>query len=119
MKTFRWIAVALLSLSVGIAQEFRGSISGVVTDATGSVVAGAKVTVTETNTGTKIETATDSAGHYNAPFLLPGDYQVVIAVQGFKEHIRRGLHLGAGETPTVDAKLEVGATQTTIEVVEA
>jgi hypothetical protein len=110
--------VALLSSFCAFAQEFRGSITGTVTDATGSAIAGAKVIVTEINTGTKIETGTDASGHYNAPFLLPGDYDVSVTNAGFKEFIRKGLHLGAGETPTVDAKLEVGATQTTVEVTD-
>jgi hypothetical protein len=111
-------AIGLFTFVSSFAQEFRGSIIGTVTDATGSAVAGAKVTVTEINTGTKVETGTDSVGHYNAPFLLPGDYDVAVKSSGFKEFIRKGLHLGAGETPTVDAKLEIGATQTTIEITD-
>ena len=51
--------------------------------------------------------------------LLPGDYEISVKVNGFKEFIRKSVHLGAGETPTVDATLEVGATQQTVEVTEA
>jgi hypothetical protein len=101
-----------------MAQEFRGSISGAVTDATGAAIAGAKITATEINTGTRAETATDGAGHYNVPFLLPGDYQISGRMEGFKEYIRKGVHLGAGESPILDIRLEVGATQTSVEVVE-
>ncbi len=111
--------LALLTLSVSFSQEFRGAISGAVTDATGSAIAGAKILVTEVNTGTKVETSSDASGHYNAPFLLPGDYDISVTSAGFKEFLRRKLHLGAGETPTVDAKLELGATQVTIEVSDA
>ena len=78
------------------AQEFRGAISGAVTDATGSTVAGAKITVTETNTNTRIETATEPTGQYTAPFLLPGDYEVSVRMAGFKEFVRKGIHVGAG-----------------------
>src|SRR5262245_48852131 len=109
-------ALALFTVVTSFAQEFRGSIAGVVSDATGSAIPGAKVTITEINTGTKVETVSDAAGHYNVPFLLPGDYDVSVKSNGFKEFLRKALHLGAGETPTVDAKLEVGATQTTVEV---
>lgn len=111
--------LSLLAPPVSLAQEFRASISGVVTDPAGSLVAGAGITVTEINTGTKQETKTDGAGHYNVPLLLPGDYDISVKVTGFKEFIRKSLHLGAGETPAVDAKLEVGATVQTIEVTEA
>jgi len=119
-KTLRAVSCAFLLLlllaAVSAAQEFRGAISGVVTDASGSIIPGAKVLVTETKTGTKVETSTDSAGHYNAPFLLPGDYDITVKMDGFKEFVRKGLHLGAGETPVVDARLEVGTAQATVEV---
>src|SRR5215831_10451098 len=108
--------VALATLSACLAQEFRASISGAVTDGTGAAIAGAKITVTEVNTATKVETTSDAAGHYNAPFLLPGDYDVSVKVDCFKEFIRKGLHLGAGETPVIDAKLEVGTAQQAVEV---
>jgi len=111
-------AIALFTLVSSFAQEFRGAITGTVTDATGSAIAGAKVIVTEVNTGTKVETGSDASGHYNATFLLPGDYDVAISSNGFKEFLRKGLHLGAGETPKIDAKLEIGTTQTTVEVTD-
>jgi hypothetical protein len=117
-RILSWGAVALFTVVSSFAQEFRGSIAGVVSDATGATVPGAKITVTEINTGTKVDTASDGAGHYNVPFLLPGDYDISIKASGFKEYLRKALHLGAGETPTVDAKLEVGATQTTLEVTD-
>src|SRR5262245_39449946 len=119
-KTLRTFSFALLLLillaAAASAQEFRGTISGVVADATGSVIPGAKVLVTETKTGTKDETTTDSAGHYNVPFLLPGDYEISVKMGGFKEYVRKALHLGAGESPIVDAKLEVGTAQAAVEV---
>jgi hypothetical protein len=106
-------ALALVAITCASGQEFRGAISGVVTDAT------AKVTVTENNTATKVETKSDASGHYNVPFLLPGDYDVAVHVDGFKEFLRKGLHLGACETPTIDVKLEVGTTQQTVEITDA
>src|SRR5262245_1931571 len=98
--------VALAASCLVYAQEFRGSISGAITDASGSAVAGAKITVTQTNTGTKVESASDTSGHYNVPFLLPGDYDISAKVTGFKEYVRKAFHLGAGETPSIDIKME-------------
>ena len=97
------------------AQEFRSTISGAVSDATGSGVPSAKIVVTETHTGTKIRTVTDAAGRYNAPFLLPGDYDVVVAVDGFKEFRRRSIHVGAGERPVIDIRLDVGDATVSVE----
>ena len=97
-------------------QEFRGTISGAVTDGTGGTIAGAKITVTETHTNTKVETVTESTGQYSAPFLLPGDYDIAAKMPGFKEFIRKGVHLGAGEHPVIDMRLDVGETTTSVEV---
>jgi hypothetical protein len=87
-----------------------------VTDATGGAVAGAKVAATETKTGTRTATVSETNGHYTLPFLLPGDYDLAIRAEGFKEFRRAGLHVGAGENPVIDATLEVGDTTQTVVV---
>ena len=112
---FAALFTLMLPLAIS-AQEFRGAISGAVTDATGGTVAGAKVTVTETNTNTKIETVTESTGQYTAPFLLPGDYEVAVRMAGFKEFVRKGIHVGAGERPVIDVRLDVGDATVSVEV---
>lgn len=99
-----------------LSQEFRGAVSGEVADSSGSLVAGAEVTVAETHTGTKNETVTDTSGKYNALFLLPGDYDIDVSAPGFKGTERKGLHIGAGEHPIIDFKLVVGDTAQAIEV---
>ena len=115
---FRLVAASVLFvLPLGLfAQEFRGTLSGTVTDPTGTSVAGAKVTVTETHTGTRNESLTNSGGQYTAPFLLPGDYDIAAQVQGFKEFIRKGVHVGAGDHPVIDIRLDVGEVTQTMEV---
>jgi hypothetical protein len=116
MKRSFVAAVLLLVPLVLLGQEFRGTISGSVTDPSGANIAGANVTVTEVNTGTKIQTVSDSTGKYTAPYLLPGDYQVVIQAPGFKEFEHTKFHVGAGDHPVIDAKLEVGQSSQTVEV---
>jgi hypothetical protein len=111
--------VALSALLVPVAlfcQEFRGTISGAVSDPTGASIPGAKVTVTEVHTGTKIPAVSDSAGQYTAPFLLPGDYDVAVQAQGFKGYTRKGIHVGAGDHPVIDVRLDVGDIATSVEV---
>jgi hypothetical protein len=115
---FSYVAV-LVSLALPIAlsaQEYRGTISGAITDATGASVASAKITVTETKTGTRVDTVSDQAGKYNAPFLLPGDYDIAVHAPGFKEFLRKGVHVGSGDHPTIDARLEVGDAAQSVEV---
>ena len=75
-----------------------------------------QVTVTEIQTGTKAETASDNTGQYTVPFLAPGDYQIVVKIAGFKEFVRKGVHLGAGDHVGVDARLEVGEVTQSVEV---
>ncbi|HEY2012941.1 MAG TPA: TonB-dependent receptor [Bryobacteraceae bacterium] len=112
----RLVAGCLLALSIAFAQEFRGTLSGEVTDQTGAVIAGARVTLTETQTGTVISAVADATGKYTAPFLLPGDYDVSAQLKGFKEFIRRGVHVGAGDHPVIDIRLDVGDATQSVEV---
>jgi hypothetical protein len=117
MKRFPVAVLLTLALASSVhAQEFRATISGTVTDATGSVVSGARITVSETRTATRNETVSDTGGHYVVPFLLPGDYEVSAKLDGFKEFVRKSLHLGAGEQPQIDIHLEVGESRQIVEV---
>jgi hypothetical protein len=113
----RALFLCALTFSVcAFAQEFRGSISGAVTDASGAAIAAAKVNVVEISTGTKFEAVSDTEGHYLAPSLLPGDYQLTVQAAGFKEMVRKGIHVAAGERPILDVQLQVGDAATTVEV---
>ncbi len=110
-------AVLCLSvISVTFAQEYRGTISGVVRDSTKSPIPAAKVTVTETHTNTKVDLVTNESGAYTATALLPGDYDITISKPGFKDVNRHGVHLGAGERPVIDFTLEVGEQAQTVDV---
>jgi hypothetical protein len=83
MKRGLW-SVALLAPLALLAQEFRGTISGSVTDEQGAAIASVKILATEVRTGTKTETVSDSTGQYTLPFLAPGDYAITAEVSGFK-----------------------------------
>src|ERR1019366_6894021 len=96
---------ALLASAALFAQEFRGTISGVVTDPTGAAITGAKITVTEIQTGTRVPTVSDNSGQYTAAFLLPGEYDINVQSAGFKAAIRKGVHLGAGDHPVINVTL--------------
>jgi hypothetical protein len=66
------------------AQEFRSTISGLITDAQGGAVAGAKVSVRQEQTGANFETLSGHDGQYTLPFLPPGDYVLAVEAQGFQ-----------------------------------
>ena len=98
------------------AQEYRGTFTGTVTDATGAAIAKAKITATETRTGTKSTVTSEGSGAYTIPFLAPGVYEITAEATGFKKAIRQGLTLSAGESPVVDIRMEVGELTDTVTV---
>ena len=117
---FSRVAVLVVCLCGAMAaQEFRSTLSGVVTDPTGAPVPNATVAVTEANTGTKAQTVTDSTGQYTIPFLLPGNYQLTAQAEGFKRYVRQRLAVAAAEHPVVDIPLELGAVSQSVDVTEA
>ena len=109
MKTSVLFTFAALLSSALFAQEYRGTFSGSVTDPQGSSIPNAKITVTETQTGTKNSTVSGPTGKFTVPFLSLGTYDIQAEAAGFKEFQQKGLTLSAGENPVIDIKLEVGA----------
>ena len=102
-----------------LAQSALGSITGVVTDQQGALVAGANVTVTEVDTNVKRTGVTSAEGVYAFADLLPGKYFVTVKETGFKELKSSPIILTAAQSSRFDAKLEVGAASETIEVTAA
>lgn len=101
------------------AQEFRGTISGAVSDPAGASVTGAHITAAEEHTGTKTSTQSNAEGQYTLPFLLPGDYDISVEATGFKKFIRQGVHLDSGGHAVVDLHLELGSVTESVKVTEA
>ena len=112
------LALLLLSLCAGLAfsQSERGTISGSVKDPSGAVVAGAKVTVTNTATNVVVSLITGGSGDYLVPGLQVGNYSVRVEKEGFRPALIAGVVMNAGNDMRVDATLEVGTTTTAVEV---
>lgn len=108
MKLVKYCALLALAAAPLLAQEFRGTISGSVADATGAKVANVKLTATETRTGTITTAQSDSSGEYSIPFLSPGTYRVTAETSGFKRYVHDNIDLGPGDHPLLDIKLELG-----------
>src|SRR5579864_326619 len=96
-----------------------GRILGAITDQTGGVIAGATVTVTDTDRGVTRTLVTDSAGEYNAPSLLPSTYTVRAEAKGFRTLDRQNLMVGVGQEIRVDLTLQPGEQTQTVTVTEA
>jgi hypothetical protein len=108
---------ALLSATASFAQTTgAATIVGNVTDTSGAVVPGAKVTVINTETNFRFEGVTNQEGYYYVPYLRPGTYNVTIEVAGFKRYVREGIELRTNDAPRIDARLEVGTRAEAVEV---
>jgi hypothetical protein len=116
---FRFLGVAsaafLICFSLS-AQINTGRILGTVTDQTGGVIAGAMVTVTNSQTGVARNLVADDAGEYNAPNLTPGTYTVRMTANGFQAFERQNILLEVGKDARIDAQLTPGQISQTIEV---
>jgi hypothetical protein len=109
------LATACFSVAAS-AQTITGSVSGIVTDATGAVVPGATVTATNVDTGVKVTDTTNSAGIYNIRFLQIGKYKVTTAAKGFQAQSFGPFALEIDQIAKVDVKLTVGSDTTTVNV---
>ena len=113
-------ALVILLLSVpAFSQGNAGRILGTVTDQSGGVVAGATVTVIDTERGVNRTLTTDDAGEYNAPNLTPGMYTVRAEAKGFKKLERQNVALEVGKEIRVDLTVQPGAAEQTVTVTEA
>ena len=118
MKTSLRRALSLVLLtSIGLfAQRDLGTITGTVTDNSGAVVAGAKISITEQATGVRDSAETDNTGTYIRPLLKPGEYTVEVEATGFRKAVQRGILLQSGERVGVNIQLSVGEMSQSVEV---
>jgi hypothetical protein len=122
VKTARnFLSVGILLLcaaSVALAQAGRGSVSGLVTDPAGAVVAGARVVLLNQATGVAQHTVTSSAGLYTFISLNPGIYQVTASQKGFKSIAQDKVNVTVDQVTEVNITLQVGAISETVEVTQ-
>jgi len=94
----------------------NAQVTGEVTDPTGAAVAGATVTMTETERGVSHQTKSDSNGRYTLPNLPVGPYRLEASLAGFKTYTQTGITLQVGDHPVINIGLQVGAVTENVEV---
>jgi hypothetical protein len=121
-----WVAIGVIVCLVLVAfpprllaQEFRATLTGQVTDPTGAAVQNAKVTATNVETGSTYTETTTSAGVYYMPYVVPGTYKVKVEAEGFKTAVQDNVLLLAGKYFGQNFKLQVGSFHETMEVTTA
>jgi hypothetical protein len=119
MKAFRLIALILIMVCSSLfclAQTYQGRILGLVTDASGAVITGAKVTVLNTATGVARDLTTNQAGEYVAADLDPGTYSVTVESAGFRKAEAKSVVLDVSRDVRVNLILQAGSVDQTVEV---
>ncbi len=118
-KTTGILAIqALVVCGLAFGQVIVSSIIGHVTDATGASVPGARITVTNTETGVSVNTITGSEGIYSVPGLLSGTYEVTVEKPGLQTYQAQGIALLSSQTARIDASLVVTGVRQSVAVVD-
>src|SRR5256712_1684109 len=109
------LCILVLSVSPALAQT-DGSISGVIRDASGAVIPGATVTVTNPATNQVRSAISNEAGVYNFPVLQPGKYNIKVELPGFRTITQNDVELQVQQSARIDFTLQVGEVSQTVQV---
>src|SRR5580700_1249385 len=118
-SSFAIAITVLFSLLVGVAvhaQVSGATLSGTVTDASGSAVASATVSVRNTATGIIRAVTTDADGFYSVPNLPPATYDVTTSATGFSTLVQTGITLTVGLQQALNISLKVGQVSESVTV---
>jgi hypothetical protein len=111
------VAAATMLAAPLFAQTTTGDILGTVHDATGAVVAGARVTVRNTQTNLTKETVSADAGNFRVPLLPAGTYEVLVEKAGFAKYQQGPIVLAINQSADLNITLTVSGTTETVSVV--
>ena len=103
-------AFLLLSFMTIFGQEYRGTITGNITDPNGAIIPGASVTVQNIETNVTATAATNDEGSFTFPLLLPGKYKLSATAANFQTTVRESIQLDVGDRLTIDLQLQIGTT---------
>jgi hypothetical protein len=98
------------------AQESRGTLLGRVSDSSDAIIAGAKVTATNADTGVTFSSVTNRTGDFIFPLLVPGSYSLTIENPGFKTYNRSGIVVRVNDQMAINVTLDVGQASQTVNV---
>ncbi|MFZ0582395.1 MAG: carboxypeptidase regulatory-like domain-containing protein [Candidatus Acidiferrales bacterium] len=107
----------LLPFTAAAQSIVTGGLGGTVTDASGAVIAGATVTLKNADTGTVLTATTTTNGTYQFTLLKPGNYNVTVSHEGFKQ-VSQPTQVLLGQIAVANVQLQVGATTETVTVTE-
>jgi hypothetical protein len=114
-RTALFCCAALYLLSRVDAQT-TAILSGTVTDSSSALVQGARVAITNADTGLKREAITNDSGTYEFPLLQPGNYTLTVEKPGFRPITQEGIRLEVNQVARIDLTMQIGAVSEVVEV---
>ena len=115
-RLFMLFAFLFGSLSPSFCQSYFGTVSGELTDQTGAVVQGAKVTLTDLQKGFTFSATSDGTGRYLFTAIPPGYYSVTAEMQGFEKAVRTNVKVNVSENATANLSLKIASAVQSVEV---
>ncbi|HEV3200720.1 MAG TPA: TonB-dependent receptor [Bryobacteraceae bacterium] len=106
----------LLAGAAAFAQSDRGTITGTVSDPQNAMVPQARVSVRNADTAAEYQTITTATGDYTISQLPAGNYQLSVAVPGFKNFVQHGIVVQAAQSERINVTLQVGSNSETVSV---
>jgi hypothetical protein len=106
----------LLFVPTNANAQANAGVTGTITDSSGAVVQGAKVTITNQATSVSVHLVSTSSGTYAINGLNPGQYTITVEAPGFKKVVQRDVNIEITVTATIDIPLSTGAATDTVEV---
>jgi len=116
-KIFTLAATLLLAITPAFSQSSRGTVNGIISDASGAAVSGATVELRSLTTGVVRTTETNETGLYRFDAVDLGNYQVVVNAKGFQQMMTQPFDTVANQVRTVDVRVEVGEQKSVVQVV--
>jgi outer membrane receptor protein involved in Fe transport len=123
MKHLSFVRYLLLTVVVltmaQAALSQTAQVTGRVSDATGAVVPGAQITLTNIATGINREAVSNDEGYFTLPLLNPGEYRIAVKKDGFKPLVQPSVTLQVNQVARLDYTLETGAVTETVNIAAA
>ncbi len=110
------LSLCLICSTLLSAQSTGGRILGRVSDSSGAVLAGVKVTATNEATGVSRSVLTNDGGDYGMVEVTPGTYSIQHELTGFKKNVQKGIIVDVNQVVTLNSTLQIGGSQEIVEV---
>lgn len=110
------LIVSIVASTMLVQAQFRGSLRGTVSDPQGAVVAGATVTLVNTDTNSTMVSTSDGNGIYDFNGLPPAPYRITVEHEGFTKKVLEHVVIIPEQLNSLDLQLEVGQIQQTVTV---